>query len=360
MELQDPYLFRHFNSKQYAYSFFGKSNVRTFIYKNGLLDKAKSLHELGELVLNYLDRKIAQEWILEGERCDEIYKSKGATFVSYYDPLYPNLLKEIYDPPLVLFCIGSIEVLKSDFIAIVGTRKASPVSLFATNQLVHSIFIDSLKNQLNRDSTCIQQDFFHEVNLKDSLGGKGIVSGMALGIDREAMATAIDLGLPTLGILGTPVYTEYPYSNRSLYAKMKNSKNGLLVSELLPYDHYAKWTFPMRNRIITGIAKSVYLMETPAQSGAMSSANNAIEQNKEIFIFDHPIQFNNDGGKNLLEDGANPIQFPDLGIRGNIFHITELMNQSKYQLYQDLVVQLKLDENSGKAKNLGGGYYFIF
>jgi len=160
--------------------------------------------------------------------------------------------------------------------------------------------------------------------------------------------------------LGTPVYAEYPYSNRNLYTKMKNSKNGLLVSELLPYDHYAKWTFPMRNRIITGIAESVYLMETPSQSGAMSSANNAIAQNKEIFIFDHPIQFNNEGGKTLVNDGANSIQFLDLGIRGEIYHITELLEKSKHRLYQDLIVQLRLDEESGKAKNLGGGYYFIF
>lgn len=292
-----------------------------------------NLEELGRWILNSTDYETGKEWLEEGTRCDEVYSHKGVIFIDYYHPLYPPLLREIYDPPLVLFCLGNVELLRSDWDAIVGTRKASFISIFATQKLV-------------------------EMNRFDL---QAIVSGMALGIDREAMEVALDSNLPTLGVLGTPVHMEYPIGNRSLYLRMKSSSMGLLVSELLPYDNYAKWTFPKRNRIITGISSRIFLMEAPIQSGAMSSAHSAIEQNKDLYVFDHELQSRNDGGKSLILDGANELKLGDIIKEGNIENIFRQSGSNNIAESElERLAKIKKMEGLGRAQALGSGFYYIF
>lgn len=319
------------------YSFFALGIVKRFVYKQNLLEGMNSLEELGRKILEYVDPRESKQWLDEGENCDRIYREKGVEFIDIFHPHYPPLLRFIFDPPLVLYALGNTEILSGRFWSIVGTRKASPVALFASRLLVRSL-------------SC------SEANVKESLG---IVSGMALGIDKEAMQTSLDMGLPTVGVLGTPVYKEYPYANKNLFMKIKKSSTGVLLSELLPYDNYAKWTFPMRNRIITGISESVYLMETPEKSGAMSSANNAIQQNKDLFVFQHPYLYRNGGGDGLVNEGAESIQLRDMGFRGEIVHSESLIQKDPRDPLSTLA-SLKAREANQEAESLGDGFYCIF
>jgi DNA processing protein len=316
------------------YSFFAETKIKSFVYKRELHKQANNLEELGETILSFLDYSWAKERIKQSKIFDQIYREKGCGFMDYYDPNYPSQLRNIYDPPIVLFYWGNPEILRGPFYAVVGTRKASAVSLFATRKTVEF--------------------------LKES--GYGIVSGMALGIDREAMDTSIHCNMPTLGVLGTPVYIEYPYSNRLLYKKMKSNSLNCLISELLPLEHYAKWTFPKRNRIITGIAERVYLMETPTKSGAMSSAQNAIDQNKDVLVFSNTKQSFNQGGDSLIEDGAESFGLNDLGLTGEIKHITDLIevnSPSSHSAWLEYSTKLS-NTNQQTVQHLGNGYYYIF
>ncbi|MCZ8237898.1 MAG: DNA-protecting protein DprA [Leptospiraceae bacterium] len=322
------------------YSFFADSKLRTFVFKNNLQKEFHSLEDLGDKIISYMDNHWVQEQLEQSRIMDKVYLDKSCGFIDYYHDYYPSQLREIYDPPLVLYYLGNPQILKLEYSAIVGTRKASIVSLFATRKLVERI-------------------------AQESPGPLGIVSGMALGIDKEAMQTAINLNLPTLGVLGTPAYMEYPFGNSLLYANMKAYDQACLVSELLPLDRYAKWTFPMRNRIITGIANKVYLMETPSKSGAMSSANNALDQNKEIFIFSDRRQENNIGGEQLINDGATRFGWEDLGIKGEIKHITEIesldckSSQIETGSAWESYSIFKKSSNTSQIENLGSGFYFI-
>ncbi|XDD47124.1 DNA-processing protein DprA [Leptospira sp. WS39.C2] len=226
----------------------------------------------------------AEDWNLWISECRVWEKNKDPNWklVSYYDVNYPKLLKEIYDPPLVLVCLGDVSLLQKNLIAIVGTRKSSPVSLSATKTLVRS-FAD-----------------------KENVS---IVSGMALGIDRQSFVTALEIGIPVIGVLGTTLNIEYPPGNRDLYKQIKSDTKQLLISEFLLYTEPAKWTFPKRNRVISGLCQKVYIMESGKKSGTISTAMSAMEQNREIIVFDHPKQFDNEGGKLLLRQGASVFPF---------------------------------------------------
>nr|WP_232369484.1 DNA-processing protein DprA [Leptospira abararensis] len=207
----------------------------------------------------------------------EAGKSPLWKLVSFYDPEYPKNLKEIYDPPLVFACMGNLALLQAPLVAIVGTRKSSPISLSATKELVRFL-------STNKDLS--------------------VVSGMALGIDRQAFLSALDWGVPVVGVLGTTLGMEYPPGNRDLYKRIKEDSNQLLLTEFLLKTEPAKWTFPKRNRVISGLADRVYIMESGRKSGTISTAYSAMEQNREIYVFDHPKQFDNEGGRLLIRQGA--------------------------------------------------------
>ncbi|MBK6604372.1 MAG: DNA-processing protein DprA [Leptospiraceae bacterium] len=94
----------------------------------------------------------------------------------------------------------------------------------------------------------------------------GIVSGVATGIDRAVMLAALEANIPTIGVMGTGMEKEYPYQNKDLYTRLKNSANGLLITEMRIGEAIGKWSFPRRNRIISGIAKLLILMEAPLKA----------------------------------------------------------------------------------------------
>ncbi|TGN14146.1 DNA-processing protein DprA [Leptospira ilyithenensis] len=266
--------------------FFSHPKISGFCHKHKLWKDSDDLNGLSKAILSLAGRDTIKQ-ILD-ECCVWIHSetNKDIQLVSIYDSGYPRYLKEIYDPPLVLAVRGNKEVLKKNLVSVVGTRKVSPVSRLATR-----LVVEKLKSE-HTDLT--------------------IVSGMALGIDREAFVSALDLGIPVLGVLGTCMDQEYPPGNRDLYKRVKQDPSSCLVTEFVLKTEPARWTFPKRNRVISGLSLHVYIMESGSKSGTLSTAMSALSQNREIHVFDHPLQFDNSGGKNLLNDGANPILWEEI------------------------------------------------
>ena len=212
---------------------------------------------------------------------------------SLYHPLYPKLLKQISDPPLVLFAIDNIQQLTQPKIAIVGTRNCSN---YAKEILTHlTPFLVGAK--LN------------------------IVSGMALGVDTLAHQTTLKLNANTIAVLGTGVDICFPYQNRQLYHQI--ASNGLLLSEFPLKSSPKRFHFPKRNRIISGLSLGILVIEAAMKSGSLITVFQALEQNSEIFAIPGNIFHHNSlGCHQLIQLGAKLIQYPSDILQELTLHLT--------------------------------------
>ena len=206
---------------------------------------------------------------------------KSINVISIEDEEYPPQLRHIYNPPLVLYYIGDISLLKQTCITIVGTRDCSEAS--AKNA---RIFAKTLA------------EF-----------GLIVVSGMALGIDGEAHRGALSAGMPTVCILACGVDVCYPEGCRDIYMHAQ-SKGGLIVSEYPPGTRPDRFRFPQRNRILSGVSSSVLLVEAGEKSGALITANFALDQGKELFVIPSNISAKTAGSNNLIKEGATVVISP--------------------------------------------------
>lgn len=216
----------------------------------------KDLHEAGEILRTCMDL--------------------GIHICTFQDGAYPGRLKNIADPPMVLYYKGYLPDLDgSPVIAVVGTRKASVYGLNVSKRM---------GGQLAR---C----------------GGIVVSGMAAGIDGSAISGALTAGGSAVGVLGCGVDVVYPVSNRSLYADME--RHGCLISEFPPGTPPHKWNFPKRNRIMSGLANGVLVVEAPERSGALITARQAADQGRDVFVVPGNVDVPTCAGSNaLLRDGA--------------------------------------------------------
>ena len=192
------------------------------------------------------------------------------------DAAYPARLKNIADPPVVLYYKGRLPDFDgSPVIGVVGTRKASAYGLTTAKRMGYQI------------ARC----------------GGIVVSGMAYGIDGMAMSGALTAGAPAVGVLGCGADIVYPVSNRALFRDTE--EYGCILSEFAPGTPPAKWTFPKRNRIISGLSNGVLVVEAPERSGALITAATALEQGREVFAVPGPINAPDSKGCNaLIRDGA--------------------------------------------------------
>jgi len=194
------------------------------------------------------------------------------------DIQYPQILLNIPDPPEKLYCIGNINLLNTKSIAIVGTRRSSPYGRWAAYELGKKI------------ADC----------------GVTLVSGMAEGIDTQGHMGALAEHGNTIAVLGTSIDKCFPKSNEKLYKQISDC--GLIISEYGPEDITGNWSFPRRNRIISGLCESVIVVEGAYQSGSMITAKLAIEQSRNLFAVPGNInQPNSIGTNSLIRDGAIPI-----------------------------------------------------
>lgn len=198
--------------------------------------------------------------------------------ITFHDPEYPTLLKHIAHPPFVLYIRGSKEILKNLCFGVVGTR--------------------ALTDYGRRAAPSLTQDVVR--------GGFTIVSGLAAGIDTLAHKAALDAGGKTVAVLGCGVDdpTIFPPQNLKLAQKIIET-GGAVISEYAPGTHGSKFTFPQRNRIISGLSKGVLVVEADVKSGALITAKCAVEQNRDLFCLPGSIYSRTSQGTNfMIQKGA--------------------------------------------------------
>ncbi len=194
----------------------------------------------------------------------------NASIVTYWDEAYPELLKEIYDSPAILFVRGTCSVLKRPMIAVVGTRHNSDYGKHITENLCKAL----------------------------SESGLLVVSGLAYGIDTIAHKTAVELNYPTVAVLAGGIDYIYTDPKGKLYPKI--IEQGALVSEELIGTKATSDKFPKRNRIISGLALGTLIVESDVNGGALITASYALDQNREVFAVPGSVFSKKSRGTNLL------------------------------------------------------------
>lgn len=201
-----------------------------------------------------------------------------ASFICRSEKPYPHLLKQLFDPPIGLYCLGQPEVLQMPAIAIVGTRRPTLYGRGIARRLA---------GDLTRAGYCV-------------------VSGMARGIDAEAHQGALEAGGKTVAVLGCGADIIYPPEHIDLYRAIQ--KSGVVLSEFRLGRRADKQTFPMRNRVIAGMTRATLVIESSAHGGSMITARFAGEQGRQVFAVPGRIdQASSEGCHALIRDGATLI-----------------------------------------------------
>jgi DNA processing protein len=281
--------------------------------------------------------------------------------VTILDKNYPKLLKEIYDPPALLYIKGEILPIDEFAVAIVGSRKMTDYGKRVASEIATGLAQNNIT----------------------------IVSGLALGIDAVAHKVALDIGGRTIGVLANGLDKIYPITHRILAEKIV-SGHGAIVSEFSLGTPPLHFHFPFRNRIIAGLSLGVVVIEAAVDSGALITAKCALDQNREVFAIPGGIYSPTSVGTNeLIKKGAKLVtSVDDILNELNIKKVESVQKAreiiadtkeeeillsllSKEPKHIDVLVQeSKLDitvlnatlmmmEMKGKVKNLGGGNYVI-
>ncbi len=226
-----------------------------------LCDRIRRAHEID------IDREI------------ELCTRHGIDIITEADPRYPGLLREIPDPPGVLFRRGDAQPQDRLALAIVGTRHATRYGLRQAERLAAGL----------------------------ARAGLTIVSGLARGIDAAAHRGALEAGGRTIAVLGSGVLNVYPPEHGPLTDSI--CRQGMVLSELPPLQQPMSGTFPQRNRLITGLSLGVLVVEAAERSGALISASHAAEQGREVFAVPGPADSRMSRGcHHLIRDGAKLVE----------------------------------------------------
>ena len=205
----------------------------------------------------------------------ELIEQAGVRALSWHDSDYPAALKEIYDPPPVLFCKGGFAPEDVCGVAVVGTRRASAYGREACHTLVRDL----------------------------AAAGVTVISGLARGIDAIAHTTALDAGGRTIAVMGTGVDVTYPADHKQLAERIAES--GALLSEYPLGTRPDSRNFPRRNRLLSGLSLGVLVVEAPMDSGVMHTVRFALDQGRDVFAVPGSIFSPTSLGTNrLVQDGA--------------------------------------------------------
>ena len=254
-------LLRHFGTPEGVFS------ASTEDYKN--VEGLKSADIAG---LRNKDLALAAERL---EACARI----GCRVLTLQDADYPDRLRNIYDPPVVLYVRGSLPAIDEEpVVAIVGTRRCTPYGLKAAEKIGHQL----------------------------ASRGLTVATGLAIGVDSAAARGALGAGGRVIGVIGSGLDVVYPPENEDLFAEVVSS--GAILSEYPPGALAKAVHFPARNRIISGVSLGVAVIEAPKKSGALITAARALEQGRDVFALPGNIDARNCEGSNLLlREGAIPI-----------------------------------------------------
>jgi len=312
-----------------------------------------------------LDDKTAEEFVILRREIDpdqELEKmiANNTIAITIDDEHYPKLLKEIHNPPFILFARGNINLLQNPAIAVVGTRHLTHYGKQVTENIVRELVAQNLI----------------------------VVSGLAMGIDAEAHITTLKNNGTTFAVLASGLDQEniYPAVNRALANEIVN-KGGLLISEYPIGVPPLKYNFPMRNRIISGLSLGTLIIEAGESSGALITAKFALDQNREVFAVPGNItSAMSIGTNNLIKLGAKLVNsasdifeelnlknicqeskkseiLPDSPEEATVFrflteprHINELVKLTNFSIAETNSI-LTMMEIKGQIRNIGNNTY---
>ncbi len=244
------------------------------------------------------------------------WESKNIKIITYYDCNYPNMLKEIAQPPWVLYTIGNLNLVNSPTLAIVGTRNPTNYG---------KVIAEKISKDL------VDYEFV-------------IISGMARGIDSIAHKGSLNNKGKTIAVLGSGIDVIYPKENCDLYKEI--ASEGLLISEYPPGETPHPGYFPQRNRIISGLSYGILVIEASISSGSLITAQHSLDQSREVFAIPGPITSKNSLGTNsLIKQGAKLVQtiddiideFPYLLLNKKQINNYKIdLNNNEYKIYNIL------------------------
>jgi len=215
-------------------------------------------------------------------RIDTMCRMRSINWVSWADADYPPLLRESYDPPVVLFYKGKLPNPEKSLLGMVGTRHPSPQAAEQAYKIAGNI----------------------------GKAGISVISGLALGIDAMSHRGNLIGNAPGYAVLGSGIDEVYPSVNRPLAKRILDS-GGALISEYPPGVHPSKWTFPARNRIIAAMSRGVLIVEAPKKSGALITAAFALDLGRDLWVASCGLlenaRFDKKGAMKLANDGAEVI-----------------------------------------------------
>lgn len=213
-----------------------------------------------------------------GMRALETVEKLGGRVLMPGDAQAPEILRQMPDPPTVLFALGAVDLLSRPAVAIVGSR----------------------------DHSDYGEEVCREVSFAAARAGIVVVSGMARGLDAVAHAAALDAPGTTIGILGNGLGVIYPSANRGLYERV--AAEGLLLTEFPPGERPGVGSFPRRNRLISALAQVTVVVEAAEGSGTLITVGTALAQGKDVMAVPGPITSPTSIGTNrLIRDGAEPL-----------------------------------------------------
>ncbi len=228
-------------------------------------------------ITEYEQRAAAASSVENSQNILNYCERKNITLIPDFSDEYPERLRNVYNPPVLLFCRGRTEVLEDEFsLTVVGTRHPCDYSVKVCRELVGQL-----------------AEF-----------GFVIASGFAVGIDITSHLAAVEKGGKTVSVLGCGLDVDYPYPN--VQYREKIMENGVFVSEMLPLEQGTKTSFPLRNRILAGFSLGTLVVEGSLRSGSLVTAGLTVQQGKDVFcvpaadIFDSRFS----GNSALIRDGA--------------------------------------------------------
>jgi DNA processing protein len=274
-EFKDKLIYYNFlaNGNNGKFINYVKNDVKLFNAVKEKLKTTEITHFVRESDNNDLDIKLNPNF-----KKTNIYDDlhiKGIKVITIFDKEYPDSLLNIFAPPLVFYCKGNITSLNQPSLAIVGTREPTSYALPVLKKIIPKL---------------IENNFV-------------IVSGLAKGVDSIAHQLCLHKKNSTIAVLGGGFFHIYPRENIILSVEME--RNQLLVSEYPPFVYPAKWRFPERNRIISGLTMGVLVVEAKERSGSLITAQIALDQGKEVFAIPGSIiETKSTGCNKLIQQGA--------------------------------------------------------
>ena len=246
-------------------------------------------------------------------------RRKDIRLLTLNDSDYPRKLLEIPDPPILLYCLGTLpQWQERPVIGAVGTRSCSDYGIRSGQKLGYEL----------------------------SRAGAVVVSGLAEGVDTAVLTGALSAGGTPVVFLAGGVDIVYPVQNSGLYRKVLSQ--GCVMSEYPPGTRHLKWNFPARNRLISGISQAVLVVEAPEKSGALITARYAMKQGRQVYVVPSPIDVTSGQGSNaLLAEGARMAR-----CAGDILQCPQATREEASDPWRSAEKHQKAYQNPPKAKKV--------